>query len=291
MKKLLNFLFVGFVLLQSSCSNDIYEGICRRDPVVVDGKSDDWMMPLRFSDSKTKLNYNVTNDNENLYFAFRLTDENMIRGFMQSGMQITIDKSGKKKMKPGYAVIRFPVQKRGKPANPPEKGFDPLSGKENDPAQIPFEAEFKGFKSLYNGTYKSGDKPDVEFVMCRDKNNVLFCEMKVPFKSFYNEMLVAEDNSKLIGIKFTFQSSAGNQERQDMPGGGQGRGPGGQGGAPGNGRQGGRPGGGGGMPPSGDGRGNMPQGEMHGQPDSGPMRNAKMETATVNFRIKLAVCK
>lgn len=213
----------------------------------------------------------------------------MIRNIMQSGIQVTIDKSGTKRMKPGYAVIRFPVHKRGKPATPPEKGFDPLPGKENNPAQIPFEADFKGFEPPYNGTYKSGDKQGVEFAMSRDKNNVLFCELKVPFISFYKEMLTAEDNSKPMGIKFTFQSYAGNQERQEMPGGGQGKGPGGPGGAHGNGGQGGRPGGG--MPPSGNGGGNMPQGEMHGQPDSGSMRNMKMETATVNFRIKMAVCK
>lgn len=291
MKKILSLFFVGFMLLLSSCSNDIYEGICRRDPVVVDGKSNDWMMPLRFSDLKTKLNYNVTNDNENLYFAFRLTDENMIRGFMQSGMQITIDKSGKKKTKPGYAIIKFPVQKRGKQPVDTEHGFDPLPGQENrlvdKTASIPFNVEFKGFKSNYNGTFRSDEKPGVSFSMARDENNYLFCEIVIPFKAFYKDRLTAEDNDKLLGITFTFQFPEERQNQAGMPDGGQARGPGGPGG---NGMGGSHSERGGGMPPS-DSNDQMQRGKMPQHPDQGGMKNAKLETATVKFRIKMALCK
>lgn len=246
-------------------------------------------MPLRFSDLKTKLNYNVTNDNENLYFAFRFTDENMIRSFMQSGIQITIDKSGKKKTKPGYAIIKFPVQKRGKQPADPEHGFDPLPGQENklvdNTASIPFDVEFKGFRSNYNETFKSEEKQGVRFSMARDDNNYLFCEMTVPFRAFYKDQLIAEDADKLLGITFTFQTPEERQRQAGMPGDGQGRGPGGPGGQ---GMSGPPSGGGGGMPTSGDDTDHKQKRNGNQPPDSSRM---KMETATIKFRIKLAVCK
>src|SRR5438876_522138 len=92
--------------LLSSCSKTIYDNVWQSKPVTVDGNSKEWEIPLRFYDSKSKLQYIVTNDSSNMYVCIRVTDERLQAKIMNAGMSVWIDTTGKNKQQVG---ITFPL--------------------------------------------------------------------------------------------------------------------------------------------------------------------------------------
>ena len=57
-------------LLFMGCAPKVYfKSTWQSTPVSIDGQTDDWRKPLAFRDTKTNLNYSVSNDNNNLYIC------------------------------------------------------------------------------------------------------------------------------------------------------------------------------------------------------------------------------
>ena len=85
------------------------EGHYQESPVTADGSPADWSLPLRFSNANFTMQYNVTNDNKNLYVCVSSGDENTKMRILRSGMTLYFDPKGKKNKD---INIHFPIQKQ-----------------------------------------------------------------------------------------------------------------------------------------------------------------------------------
>jgi hypothetical protein len=251
-----------------------YEANRQKSPITTDGKPTEWTTPLRFSDTKSGLQYNVTNDDENLYICVRATNESTQQQILMSGLKIFIDENGKKK----YGTsVQFPVppSREGmKPGNNMQKQEMPSgqrpSGKQGQ--QKDNQKKFMnpdpritlaGFKSEFNGTFPLNDSRAVKAAMDFDNNNILTIEYTIPLSSFFTLDWKSAAKPTVLAMKIYADAvdlqKSGNSQGGGRPEGGT---PGGGGG--GSRPEGGPPGGGeGGMggPPGGmDDGGMMPQG-------------------------------
>ena len=94
------------LLALASCSSEMHESTWQTNKVVVDGNPTEWSLPLRYSDPKSGLQYNITNDETNLYVCIRATERPAQMRVLSSGMVIWLDPSGKNKESVG---IHFPL--------------------------------------------------------------------------------------------------------------------------------------------------------------------------------------
>jgi hypothetical protein len=90
------------------------EGHYQQTPVVADGSADDWALPLRFSNTAFTMQYNVTNDDKNLYICVVSNDDNTQLRILRSGMTIYFDPKGKKNKD---ISLHFPIQKQSDPGS------------------------------------------------------------------------------------------------------------------------------------------------------------------------------
>src|SRR5258708_2078855 len=100
-------------LLFVSCSHKLApEGHYQTSPMVTDGKTDDWPMPLRFSNASYTLQYNVTNDDKALYVCVSSREAATQLRILRSGMTIRFDPKGEKNKTIG---LYFPIRKQPDP--------------------------------------------------------------------------------------------------------------------------------------------------------------------------------
>lgn len=74
--------------------------------VVVDGQYGEWAYPLPNTNKVTGINYDIANDNKNLYIFVRCTNMMMQNQIVSSGFEIWVNVDGKKKKVTG---ITYPV--------------------------------------------------------------------------------------------------------------------------------------------------------------------------------------
>jgi hypothetical protein len=103
--KLLSFM-VGVSIIYS-CSKSVYPTAWENTPVVADGILNEWSVPLQYYDENTKLNYDITNDQKNLYVSIRSNDEQIQTKMLRGGFTLWIDVTGKKKQITG---ITYPLK-------------------------------------------------------------------------------------------------------------------------------------------------------------------------------------
>ncbi len=115
MKSLLLFCTIlSGTVLYSSCSRKLMpEGHFQQTPVVVDGRINDWGLPLRFSNPEYTMQYAVTNDDKNIYVCVYSKYEGMQLRMLKGGMTIYFDPKGKKDKK---MSLVFPIKKPVDPA-------------------------------------------------------------------------------------------------------------------------------------------------------------------------------
>jgi hypothetical protein len=88
---------ITFSLLTLSVfSQNELEARWQATPVAADGQTKEWTLPLRFSDSKSGLQYNITHDEANLYICIRVTDRTTQMQVLSSGIKVLIDENGKR---------------------------------------------------------------------------------------------------------------------------------------------------------------------------------------------------
>jgi hypothetical protein len=259
-------------------------------PVVVDGQTNDWEIPLRFFDEKTKLGYSVTNDGENLYICVRATDDENVQGITRRGLQLWIDTTGKK----GHQVgILFPLiehksgnSEGGKKQQGSQDGNTtadnqqkssfmdmPDTAKENRMHRRFMEnakqMHVSGFKTVPDGVVELPDVYSLNLAVSWNSYNVLVYEASIPFKSFLKNPKA--DSSRVLGITFSF--SVTPKRTQSEGGGGMHGGHGGGGGM----------GMGGGMGGGGMGGGGMHGGGGHGGGGGG--EEPEQESVWMPFQI------
>ncbi|MGP8215283.1 MAG: hypothetical protein ACLQQ4_06950 [Bacteroidia bacterium] len=275
---------VTLALFSGCAPQDIYKSNRQKTPVTIDGKTNDWEVPLRFFDSKTKLNYTVTNDADNLYICIRATDDDNVSGITRRGLQIWIDTTGKKNHQVG---ILCPIPKKNESSSAGNggrhQGGEGENSGDNSQQQLsPYtgvtdtarlnrihrhfiesakEMHVSGFKTVPDGILELPNMYGINIGVSWDNSNVLVYEVAIPFKSFFKYPLLLSDSSRVINISFNFTitpkrtgggggyGGSGGGMGRGMGGGGMGGGMGGMGGGMGGGRHGGGGGGGGAAEP------------------------------------------
>lgn len=286
MKKLTRYTAILFGLLTIvSCSSTIYQATWQAKPVVADGNPTEWLLPLRYSDSESGLQYNVTNDETNLYICIRATEQPIQMKILSSGMEIWLDPSGKNKETAGI-LFPLPGMHGQKPmAQNMQQEWKPgkNSGRINMAEQFQLQEPqltLTGFLQEYNGTFNVSKAKEIKAAINWDNQNNMTYELAIPLHSFYSKEIKSLKDNPVIGIKINVNaltlpghgSEAGGM--RGGPPGGAGEGPGGSGGMGGG--SGGGPGGGHG-------------GEMgeRPQPPNGQVPGALSSATSIKFKVKL----
>src|SRR5450755_4631653 len=105
--------FSGLVIWMGCSQKLMPEGHFQDTPVVIDGKVNDWGLPLRFSNPEYSMQYGVTNDDQNIYVCVYTKDAFFQKRILKAGMSICFDLKGEKDKK---MSLVFPVKKPDDPA-------------------------------------------------------------------------------------------------------------------------------------------------------------------------------
>jgi uncharacterized membrane protein YgcG len=275
----------------SSCKAPLYQARWQDHPVIADGNPEEWKIPLRFYDSKSKLSYTVTNDMENLYICMRVTDDPGQVKIMRAGMQVWIDTTGKNNQTTG---ILFPQRATEPSAEQQQQGSSDGQGRRagggggrqmnTGNVRNRFQKEYKemqltGFKAPIRGSVPLQNDFGINLGINWDANKydssfIMIYEAVIPFKTFYKNRLVPADSLKNFGISITVNALPRPAAKS-----GGGGGHGGGGGMSGGGMH----GGGGGM---GGGGGRHGGGGQHSAPEPA---NPLYETNIIKMRVQLSV--
>jgi hypothetical protein len=181
------FLLLCFYI--SSCSPKLApQGHYQDTPVTADGKTDDWHLPLRFSNDKYTYQYNVTNDDKNIYICILSTDNATQKRIMKNGMTIFFDRKGKKNKD---VSLSFPIPKDDDDDNfnryRAQNGY-PVTPADRDSTKAKMLKESdvfntKGFINMENGQFGTNDPKNTIHVALQLNNNdsVLVYEAVIPF--------------------------------------------------------------------------------------------------------------
>lgn len=104
---LLAFMPMACMLATKTMAHPYYANDSAKVAHVTDGKLDEWKIEKFETDPTTKMQYAVDNDGENLYVAVKITDQFVQGRIMAFGMNMFIDKKGKKKE---GTSIEFPLK-------------------------------------------------------------------------------------------------------------------------------------------------------------------------------------
>lgn len=274
---------IVFLLVSVSCSSKMYQASWQTKSVVADGNPDEWPLPLRYSDSGSGLQYNITNDETNLYICIRATEQPIQMKILSSGMEIWLDPSGKNKE---AVCVNFPL-----PGNHIENritsGKNPELTRGKTPGRMNLAEEYKlqkpqltlsGFLPEYSGTFLASDARGVMAAIDWNGQNFMTYELAIPLRSFYNKDFKNSKDNPVVGFKINVDALAGL-------GNGSGRGSM-QGGTPGGGGK--HQGGGGGRKGS-SGTGGSP-GEGIGAKPQSPDGQASLSmnsSTSIKFKVKL----
>lgn len=202
------FTFGTLVLLGfTACAPKVFQSLDWQSKVVVaDGKIDEWPNPLRFYDDKSKVNYTITNDNNNLYICMKVVSPETQIKIVRGGVELKIDTLGNTKypISFNYPIAgqpaTFEMDKRdGEEQGAARPKREELKNRMVEQAQ---EAELVGFKNHLNGIInlhknQYGIAASIEF----DKSGVLFYEAIIPFKTFYKDALSKSDINKVFAFQ------------------------------------------------------------------------------------------
>lgn len=154
--------------------------------VTVDGQNKEWKSPLPRYNKNTGISYDIANDERNIYMIVRVTDTTSIRQVLQNGLEVWINKDGKKKNTTG---ITYPMA-----PDKPKAGSKTRiqTGKTADGFSMNInELTLTGFL-LENGRQPVKDCP-VKVAIRKDSSDCLVYELAIPFNTFYKEYLEKAD--------------------------------------------------------------------------------------------------
>jgi hypothetical protein len=188
-------IFVVIIFLTGCASKVIVSDNNWQDkPIKVDGKAKEWEVPLRFYDVDSKLNYTITNDDSNLYYCIRITDDKEEMRVLRAGMEVWIDTAGNKARQIG---IQYPYpQMKSKSASDSAS----ITAAHSHFSEYAKEMHLTGFIAPIAGLTQVPNIYGINVAIARDSTGVMIYEGCIPFKTFYKPALTAADKTKMFGI-------------------------------------------------------------------------------------------
>lgn len=197
-------------------------------PVTIDGKAQEWKIPLDYYDDKTKLNFSISNDKTNIYFCIRATEDETQKGIMHTGLQIWIDTTGGKKSQVG---IQFPIVQRTGMGSSSSRHSQQSSSSNENPMAHSLKSQYAGtekqirltgFSNAPAGLAEVPNMYGINACLNWDTNNIMIYEVCIPFNAFYKASLSSSDTNKLLGISFVLTVTPPNEGGGGHSGGGMG---------------------------------------------------------------------
>ena len=136
-----------------SFAQDVLKATRSASSIKIDGDASEWHLPLRYYDNTTKLFFDFSNDDNNLYLCFQSQDDMGEMKIMRAGMTVTIKIKGG-----GKASIKFPLHQ---------------TASDSDMMEV------KGFRSK-DGVIPANDRSGINAAMKREKK--LTYEISIPLK-------------------------------------------------------------------------------------------------------------
>jgi hypothetical protein len=184
-------------MLATGCSPKLApEGHYQKSPVTADGSATDWTLPLRFSNSSFTLQYNVTNDDNNLYVCVSSGNESAQTRILRAGMTLYFDPKGEKNKD---INIHFPIQKHADPGSYHQRGGNGGSGGSGNggsgsnrnsgpsPDELLLQSDYyntTGFLEMENGQFALTDqKSPIRLAIKFNNDSLLVYEAIIPIKN------------------------------------------------------------------------------------------------------------
>jgi hypothetical protein len=177
------------------------EGHFQNTPIVIDGKIDEWGLPLRFSNPEYSMQYSVTNDDKNIYVCVYSKDESFQKRILKAGMSICFDPKGEKDKKISLA---FPVKKPDDPAE--NRNGNPIRNADTKKAeeQLVMQSDYYntiGFLNLENGQFDiSYQKNDIQVAIKLNEDSSLVYEAAIPIKYILGSDLKSGYDAKNFSV-------------------------------------------------------------------------------------------
>ena len=213
-----------FLLMNYGCTKTIYPTAYQTTPVTVDGDLKDWNLPLQYYDEESRLNYSLSNDEQNLYICVRAVDQQSQLKMIHAGFNVWIDTTGKRNQTVG---IRFPLDEKLLPHHTPEhreKGKMPdMNNLMSKMVLEQSQMQLLGFKNANNGVSPLHNESGISAAIKWDSSGVLAYEAVIPFKTFFKDKISFSNLSKTWTISFVLngiEQPADKKEGGDDAGGG-----------------------------------------------------------------------
>lgn len=203
--------------------------------IKVDGSLKEWGDKLPYINDEKKLNYALTNDKENLYFAVQIEDRQQQDQAMRNGITLTFNPEGKKK-ETYTLTFPSPDQEDNGLEMPKMDGAITEQQLKHEEMEERRKADLlklrriaiKGFKDVETDYISTANTYGIKTVLNIDEHGFLIYEAAIPIRMLHTDNL----NTKPWQFDIKINSMAkGKNDHDGMspPGGGQG-GPGGSGG-------------------------------------------------------------
>jgi hypothetical protein len=182
--------------------------------VVIDGNTKEWGDDLSYSDPKTKINYTISNDKDNLYLVIKTKDPVQQSSILGAGVTFSVDTKGKKK---SSYVVTFPSI----PSDRDQSSFINMPAAQL-PAHVNYAVKYskiavKGFKDISDDEITTDNSTGVKTVIGFDPaTSYLTYEEAIPLKLFHADDAMAGEWAFNIKLK----AVQGKETNNDRSGGG-----------------------------------------------------------------------
>jgi hypothetical protein len=213
-------LFIGVSIFES-CNNKIQPSLKRDNALVIDGKINDWKLPLPLFDQESKINYEVSNDAENLYVCMKLVDQQSQFKFLQNGFKLELGSSSTKGKK---CLIEFPLADNIQPTfNSNSDIGNPLAMEQKirmlkaNSIKSKVMMRLKGFVNLPEGDVSLAAKTGVNVAINFIEDDILIYEAAVPLKNIIGRPVIAADSVAVFSMVFILNGKEVPPAENDAP--------------------------------------------------------------------------
>lgn len=196
------------------------EGHFQQSEIIADGNTNDWTLPLRFSNEKYTYQYNVTNDNKNIYICILSKDFPTQIRILRSGMSIYFDPKGEKNK---TMDLSFPLRKPEDPSNNyrNRNGY-PITNtdQKTEINELLLQSDYygtTGFINIENGQFGVKNQTNNNMqVALKLNDSVLVYEAIVPIKNVIEE-LNAKEEKKNFSVCISLNNVPGQPDNSFAP--------------------------------------------------------------------------
>ncbi|HTR29198.1 MAG TPA: hypothetical protein VMH27_08005 [Puia sp.] len=204
---------LALTLCSAACSHKLAPlGRFQTTPVVADGLPDDWTLPLRFANSAYTLQYNITNDDRNIYICALSNDERTIIRMLRAGMTVYFDPKGETARD---ISLHYPLRKQPDP-NIRNRNGEPLtsqpdSGWKEELLQQSDSYGTTGFSGIENGQFSvAGNKGPIQVaIRLTHHDSLLVYEAIVPIGNILGSELAGRNPETKFSVGVILNTPSG----------------------------------------------------------------------------------